>query len=157
MKTQICAVRKDLATDMSDSFLDKQLKEFLDGVNREKAKGYTNANIILKVEQCYAQVAEQNTRIDHVEHRLDRHGREIKQIKQRIEYDGEPNTGEHSIAHIQREVDRQRIEHDLEKKAKQEEVVWWKRQITMWIVAAVGFVAIQVISVVVSVLLAGKK
>ena len=137
--------------------LDDRLKKFLEDADRDKLKGYTNANILTKVEFAISQLNEVNSRVDHIEHRLDRHGREIRAIKERIEYDGELDTGQHSIEAIQKEVERQRTEHDMERRAKQDEVVWWKRQITMWVVGAIGFLIIQVVGVIISVALSTHK
>lgn len=140
-----------------DHKLDAQLKQFLEDVNREKARGYTNANIILKIEQMGTQIQEVLERVGYLEHRVDRHGREIRAIKKRIDYEGEIDTGQHDVTQLQKELERQRMQHDAEQRAKADEVVWWKRQITMWVVAGVGFIIVQVLSVLISIALSAKK
>jgi hypothetical protein len=137
--------------------LDRKLLGFLESVDRERAAGFTLANVLIVQRQHGVQLGELASRQDVAEQRLDRHGREIRGLKKLADFDGEADTGAHQLEAIQREVDRQRAEHDAERKAKQEEVVWWKRQMVVWIVAAVGFVVIQVVTVVIAVMLSHRK
>ncbi len=144
--------------------LDDRLKSFLDDAHREKTAGFTLANLALKVEGLSAHLAVVLPTLDALkatdkrlegligthDTRLDRHGREIKSLKKQLEYEGEPDTGSYELASIQREVEKQRAERDAERRANQDEVVWWKRQIVSWIVGAIGVIALQILAALIT-------
>lgn len=130
--------------------LDRQLQKFLQEANQDRAKGFTLANIVLKLNALTNAIAELRSEVESIRSRVARHGREIKELKLLAKYEGEPDTGQHNVDDLKREVERVRAEREAERHQKEADGVWWKRQIVVWVVAAVGAIALMLGSVIVT-------
>ena len=135
--------------------LDHKLKEYLAQASLDRHNGRTLGKVMEKISdvqkevtELKEEVAELRDALDEGKKRSDRHGREIKVLKSLVRYEGETDTGQHRLDLIQHEVERQRVEHEAERKAKAEEVVWWRRQIVTWIVAAVAVFVLNILTYV---------
>lgn len=127
----------------SDPKLDQQLRQFLIEVERERAEGHTIANLQLDVGQLRSDIGELYAEQRLIKLRLDRHGKDIKAIKQHLEWEGaELDTGQHQVEDLKRHL----AAKEAEISQRRDSQIWWKRQKTQWIMAAVGGGAILLCS-----------
>jgi hypothetical protein len=143
----------------------RKLDRYLDEAATERAHGITLRNVVFQNRQIIAEQKKQSA--DHralvhevgvVNVRLDRHGREIKELKRIVEYEGELDTGQHDPEDVKREVERQLLQKQVADHAKVEgETIWWKRNIVQWIVGGVAFCIVQAITFLVALAVAGHS
>jgi chromosome segregation ATPase len=121
---------------MSDPKLDAQLRAYLEDAARDKAEGNTIANLRLEVHQLRADMNELSTEQRLMKLRIDRHGRDIREIKQRIEWgdDSIGDTGQHQVEDLRRHL----AAKEAELSARKDSGMWWRRKKREWLVAAVG-------------------
>ena len=123
----------------SDPRIDARLKAFLDDKEQEKANDYTLPNLFLAVNQIANNINEVSQEVRLLKQRVDRHGRNIAQIKQHIEL--EPDSGFDSGLHLVEDLKREIAKKDAELKEQHEDHLWWKRSAVKWIVAGIAWIA----------------
>src|SRR5262245_28077553 len=123
----------------SDPRIDARLKAFLDEKDQEKSEGYTLANILLEVKQLSVTQDEMHQELRLLKTRVDRHGRNIAQIKQHIEI--EPDSGFDSGLHQVEDLKREIARKDAELKDRRDNSLWWQRSAVKWIVAGIAWIA----------------
>lgn len=121
---------------MTDPKLDAQLRAYLDDVARDKADGNTIANLRIELHQLRADMNELSTEQRLMKLRLDRHGRDIREIKQRIEWGDESHsdTGQHQVEDLRRHL----AAKEAELSERKDSGMWWRRKKREWLVAALG-------------------
>lgn len=121
---------------MSDPKLDAQLRAYLEDVARDKADGNTIANLRIEIHQLRVDMNELSTEQRLMKLRLDRHGRDIREIKQRIEWGEEScaDTGQHQIEDLRRHL----AAREAELAERKDSGMWWRRKKREWLVAAAG-------------------
>lgn len=121
---------------MSDPVLDRKLREFLDEHAEDKANGNTIANLRLEVHQIRNDMNElaAEQRVHRL--RLDRHGKDIKALKEAVfNRTEEIDTGVHQVEDLRRHL----AEKEAELKERRDSV-WWQRQKVTWAVGILAFV-----------------
>lgn len=129
---------------MSDPKLDAQLRAYLEDAARDKAEGNTIANLRLEVHQLRADMNELSTEQRLMKLRIDRHGRDIREIKQRIDWgDGDhlADTGQHQVEDLRRHL----AAKEAELQGHKDSGMWWRRKKREWIVAFLGAAAMLVL------------
>ncbi len=121
---------------MSDPKLDAQLRAYLEDVARDRADGNTIANLRIELHQLRNDMNELSTEQRLMKLRLDRHGRDIREIKQRIEWgdDGVGDTGQHQVEDLRRHL----AAKEAELNERKDSGMWWRRKKREWLVAALG-------------------
>lgn len=134
---------------MGDPELDRKLQSFLEETERERAHGHTIANLRVEINSLRSDVQEVATEQRLQKLRLDRHGRDIRAIKQHLEWnDEEMDTGQHQVVDLKRAL----AEKEAEIKARRDSGIWWKRQKWQWLIAALGAIALVGITTTLGVL-----
>lgn len=131
---------------MSTKKLDDQLAEFLDDVEKDKRDGRTVANLHFAVEAMRQEVRATRTEVHAVatrqtqmEVRLDRHGRDIRAIKERLDFEAdEMDTGSHQIADLRAALEQKQAEIN----SRHDSMIWWRRQKWQWLVSALSALVI---------------
>lgn len=125
--------------------LDEQLWRYLQEVERDRAEGNTIRNlrneisdVRLEVHQAGNELREVMTEQRLMRLRLDRHGKDIRDLKAKIYHsEGEElDTGAHQVEDLKR--------HLREKQAElkdRRDSVWWRRQKIQWAAAIAGVAA----------------
>ncbi len=121
---------------MTDPKLDAQLRAYLEDVARDKADGNTIANLRIELHQLRVDMNELSTEQRLMKLRLDRHGRDIREIKQRIEWGDESSadTGQHQVEDLRRHL----AAKEAELAERKDSGMWWRRKKREWLVAALG-------------------
>lgn len=135
---------------MSDLKLDQQLRVFLEETERDRAEGNTIANLRLETHQLRTELREVATEQRLMKMRLDRHGRDIRELKTRLEWDGEEemDTGQHQVDDLKRHL----AVKEAELKDRRDSTIWWKRQKWQWLVGAIGALVMLVVAALGSVI-----
>jgi hypothetical protein len=138
----------------SDPRIDTRLKEFLDDKDNEKQNGYTLPNLFLQVQQVSSNQEETNNEIRLLKSRVDRHGRNIAQIKMHIDMqpDSALDSGLHNVEELKRELARK----ELEIKERQENSIWWQRSAIKWIIGGVAWIATTIAAALISSIMGHK-
>lgn len=127
--------------------LDNQLKKYLDEVQRERASGYTIEGLYRDFNDFKLEQNERNRQIDELESehralriRVDRHGRDIRDIKAHI-WQRDPvefDTGVHQVEDLRRHLALKEAELSEGKKKVEEDRTWWQRKKVEWLAAVIG-------------------
>lgn len=118
--------------------LDSRLRAYLEEHEQDKAEGNTIANVRIEMHQLQVDMREMNMRMKTTELRLDRHGRAIREIRQRLDLDGDDvDTGVHQVEDLRKHLQAKEQEHKMELKEHRDSI-WWRRQKINWMVAALG-------------------
>jgi hypothetical protein len=134
--------------------LDGSLKNFLDASAHDRREGHTLANMNTELKQFgtiirqhykeHEALVERVKRFEGQSARVAKHGRDIKAIKAKLDFEGELDTGQYEVSLIQEEMARMRIETEARRRLEEVEHAWWKRSVVPWIATAVGVVALNV-------------
>lgn len=127
--------------------LDDQLMEYLAAQQEERAAGNTVGNLrndVLNVKmELHAirnETGETNAELKLVRLRLDRHGRDIRDLKATV-YHKDPDemdTGSYQVADLRKHLAEKEAELKERRDEQKSETVWWKRQKIQWAAAALG-------------------
>jgi len=124
--------------------LDTQLSAYLTAWQEDQSSGNTIANLRIELHQVKLNVEELTTQNTLLRMRLDRHGQEIRMIKQHLALSGEgEDTGQHQVEDLKRALANQ--EKELEK--HEEAGRWWKRKAVGWVVAAAAWIITSIVAV----------
>lgn len=154
--------------------LNRKLQAFLKSFEDDKRNNNTIANVRLEIHQFQSRMKRAESKIESLmqdreniherieghDFRLDAHGTALIQIKRRLrtdEHDAEMTTGNFDISAIQREIEENRQKRLNSERAKAEETQWWKRTIIMWVAAALGFVAVTTITILITMAIANSS
>jgi hypothetical protein len=90
---------------------------------------------------------------------VDAHGMALVAIKRRVRtgpHDDEMDTGVHQLAAIQQRLADQEQKRRDSERVKNEEQTWWKRSIIGWVAVGFGFIATQLITVLITMAIANS-
>ncbi len=128
----------------SDPNLDAQLRAYLTAWQEDQSSGNTIANLRIEIHQLKIDVEELTTQNTMLRLRVDRHGREIRFIKQHLAIAGEDeDTGQHQVEDLRRALAAR--EKELEK--HEDDNLWWKRKTIGWFVAVAAWVITSIVAV----------
>ncbi len=160
-----------------DKRVDDDLKQFLEWNAMQAREGYTIANMMARREQFFGeirlaikghgeQIRHLNGRVSEVEADtkdirliVDEHTVTLSAIKRRVRNgpnDEEMDTGVHQLAAIQARLAEQEQKRRDSERVKAENVVWWKRSIIGWVAVGFGFIATQLITVLITMAIANS-
>jgi chromosome segregation ATPase len=128
----------------SNPDLDAQLAEFLAACARDRDDGHTIANLRIEMHALRSDVNEVSARVHAHELRLDRHGREIRALKQRVDgQHDDTDTGVHQVEDLRRYMaERELAAKQAELTDRRRDSLWWKRKKVDWLAAIVGGAAV---------------
>lgn len=127
---------------MTDTKYDKLLRDFLEADARDRADGNTIANLRLEQHQLRNDMQEVVQEQRLMKLRLDRHGRDIREIKQRLDFGNDDfDTGVHQVEDLKRHL----AAKEAELRERRDSGIWWRRQKWQWAMAAVGAVAAGIV------------
>lgn len=160
-----------------DKRVDDDLKQFLEWNAMQAREGYTIANLMARQEQFFGeirsaikghgeQIRHLNGRVAEVESEnkdirliVDEHTVTLSAIKRRVRNgpnDEEMDTGVHQLAAIQARLAEQEQKRRDSERVRAENVVWWKRSIIGWVAVGFGFIATQLITVLITMAIANS-
>lgn len=158
----------------SDPHLDRQLQEFLAASQAEREQGHTIANLRVEMHQfkiglrtLEGTVLSQGGLLSHMRERQERmHERQDHQgaaiviIKRRLrdgEDDDEMDTGQFDVAAVRHELEEQRRRRLDSERVKADDHTWWKRTLILWVVGALGALALITLSALVTLAVSGAS
>jgi hypothetical protein len=129
---------------VSNPDLDAKLRAYLEEHARDREEGNTIANLRLGLHQLQLDVNEVAAEQKVMKLRLDRHGKDIRELKQHVysRESDEFDTGVHQVEDLRRHL----AEKQSELEERRRDSVWWKRKKAEWVVAALGAIAMAMLT-----------
>lgn len=134
---------------MTETKYDSLLRDFLERERRDRDEGNTIANLRLELHQLQLDTNEIGAQVRVHGIRLDRHGRDIRALKQQVfqRVEDDIDTGVHQVEDLKRHLAAKEAEL-----RDQRDSVWWRRKRWEWAAAAVGAVMLLALGAVGTVL-----
>lgn len=133
--------------------INDMLRDYLREQQENAAEGYTLPNLFLRFNEYERKQRDHDTRLVGHGLRLDRHGQDLRGIKRALRdqniYDdglGDVDTGQFRVEELLKAAAEQKSRNEAEDRARKESVIWWKRNLVSWTVAAIGAVTLAVIT-----------